>query len=257
MALTVFAENMGFFHKGSGGFAVAPGDVCLTPPTPPAGPLPVPYVNNLKAGDLSKGSKSVLIDGEPTALEDQSEVATSTGDEAGTQGGNVITHKTKGKGIFNLWSFTVQVEGKGVCRHGDMMGQNGASAPQGCYDMQAVASFNPPGWVKMGQPCTKPYVRPAEGDPNAAQRAAIAGQTCWWNGCSNPATVPDHQPPLKVAWEQGGCHNEAKYKAWAASTAATPKGHCLSHSRSQGGHVSGFTRTLKAGTSLANALKAL
>ena len=126
MGLTVFAENMGLFHKGSGGKAVAPGDVCLTPPPPPAGPLPVPYVNNVSAGDLAKGSKTVKVDGEETALEDASEVTTSVGNEPATQGGNVITHKTKGKGYFTLWSHTVKIEGKGVCRHGDPMGQNAA-----------------------------------------------------------------------------------------------------------------------------------
>lgn len=126
MGLTVFAEKMGLFHKGSGGMAIAPGDVCLSPPPPPAGPVPVPYPNSLSAGDLTKGSKSVKVDGEETALEDASAVSTSTGDEGGTQGGNVVTHKTKGKACFNLWSFTVKVEGKGVCRHGDPMGQNGA-----------------------------------------------------------------------------------------------------------------------------------
>src|SRR5262245_53094998 len=114
MGLTVFAEKMGFFHKGSSGKGIAPADVCLSPPPPPAGPIPVPYVNVLSAPDLSKGSKTVKIDGEETALEDSSEVSTSTGDEAGTQGGNVITHKTKGKGSFTLWSFVVKVEGKGV-----------------------------------------------------------------------------------------------------------------------------------------------
>ena len=86
MGLTVFTENLGFFHKGSGGFGIAPGDVCLSPPPPPTGPVPVPYVNSLQASDLSKGSKSVKIDGEPTALEDISYVSTSTGDEGGTLG---------------------------------------------------------------------------------------------------------------------------------------------------------------------------
>src|SRR6476620_9766212 len=146
MALTVFAEGMGLFHKGSGGFAVAPGDVCLSPPPPPAPPAPVPYINNLSAGDLDKGSKSVLIDGEQTALEDASEVTTSTGDEAGTQGGNVITHKTKGKGYFSLWSSTVKIESKGVCRHGDPMGQNCASMPYGCLDQSAVTAINAMNW---------------------------------------------------------------------------------------------------------------
>lgn len=39
MGLSVFAENLGLFHKGSGGKGVAPGDVCLSPPPPPTGPM--------------------------------------------------------------------------------------------------------------------------------------------------------------------------------------------------------------------------
>ncbi len=244
MALTVYVEGMGLFHKGSGGSATAPGDVCLSPPPPPTGPAPVPYVNNLSASDLSKGSKSVKFDGEPTALEDQSEVSTSTGDEGGTQGGNVVTHKTKGKGYFTLWSHTVKVEGKGVCRHGDMMGQNCGSVPYGCVDMQAVTTFQQMNWPTPGEPCTNAYSYPP-GTPNTAQRAQIAGTACWRAPCTAPATVPDHQPPLSTAWAMGGCHDPARFQTWAQSTASTPRGHCLTHSRSQGGHVSPMRRKLE------------
>ncbi|WP_295986283.1 DUF4150 domain-containing protein [uncultured Variovorax sp.] len=237
MSLTVYAEGMGLFHKGSGGKGVAPGDVCLTPPPPPGGPLPVPYVNLCSASDLSKGSSSVLIDGEPTALEDASEVSTSTGNEAGTQGGNVVTHKTKGKAVFSNWSHTVKIEGKGVCRHGDPMGQNCATPPVGIIEPAAlvrVASAH--GW-DGSQPCRNRYKRPKEGKPNAKQRKKIAGKKCWKCKWRN-ATVPDHQPPLIVAWYLGGCNAVAKFKEWAKSTGATSKGHCRPCSGKQGGTVS-------------------
>lgn len=247
MGLTVYAEGMGLFHKASGGTAVAPGDVCLSPPPPPAGPVPVPYVNNLSASDLAKGSKTVKIDGEETALEDQSEVATSMGDEAGTQGGNVVTHKTKGKGSFSLWSFTVKIEGKGVCRHGDPMGQNSASTPYGCVDMQAITAFQT--LAPHTGPCPPyPQPRPKGWGPTPAQRTALAGrqEACWRAPCTALATVPDHQPPLVAAWAMGGCHMPPKdFEAWASSPAAVPRGHCLAHSRSQGGHMSGMTRKLE------------
>lgn len=186
MSLTVYAENMGLFHKGSNGKGVAPVDVCLTPPTPPAGPIPVPYVNVLSAADLTKGSKTVKIDGEPTALEADSEVSTSTGDEPGTQGGGVVTHKTKGKGSFKLWSFTVKIEGKGVCRHGDMMIQNTASDPPNCVDAAAITNFKAVlrrrGLQNMG-PCTEPYDEtkrpPKERDPTEAQAEAVKDKPCW------------------------------------------------------------------------------
>jgi uncharacterized Zn-binding protein involved in type VI secretion len=257
MGLTVYAEGMGLFHKGSGGKAIAPADVCLSPPPPPAGPVPVPYVNNLSAGDLTKGSKNVKIDGNETALEDKSEVSTSTGDEAGTQGGNVITHKTKGKGSFSLWSFTVKIEGKGVARHGDPMGQNHTSMPYGCVDMQAITSFQQKGWKKMGEPCTTKYKRPKEGKPNDAQRAAIAGKACWWAPCTAPATVPDHQPPLVVAWSMGGCHNEEAFKEWAKSPEATPRGHCLTHSRMQMRLLSHMFKKLEVVKAVINAIAGL
>ena len=129
MGRTVFAENMGLFHKGSGGKGVAPADVCLSPPPPPTGPVPVPYVNNLSASDLAKGSTKVKIQGEPTCLEDASESRQAWAMKPARKAATSSLIRPKGKGYFTLWSFTVKIEGKGVCRHGDMMGQNCASSP--------------------------------------------------------------------------------------------------------------------------------
>ncbi|MFD2055361.1 PAAR-like domain-containing protein [Mesorhizobium calcicola] len=191
MTNTVFAEGMGFFHKGSPGKGIAPGDVCLTPPPPPGGPAPIPYVNVLSASDLTKGSKSVKFDGgNPTALENASEIATSTGNEAGTQGGGVVTHKTKGKGVFKLWSFVVKVEGKGVGRHGDMMAQNTASDLPNCIDAKAVNNFI----IKLGKdykdncpPYDDTKHRPPLTDD---QYAAVRGKPCWeCASLPNPPTV--------------------------------------------------------------------
>ncbi|HEY0856433.1 MAG TPA: DUF4150 domain-containing protein [Albitalea sp.] len=237
MALTVYAEGMGFFHKGSGGKGIAPGDVCLTPPPPPTGPVPVPYVNMCQASDLAKGSSTVKIDGEPTALEDKSEVSTSSGNEAATQGGNVVTHKTKGKAVFTMWSHTVKAEGKGVCRHGDPMGQNCATPPVGIIQPSAVTKVGTSKGWDGSEPCKSRYKRPAEGRINDDQRAAIKGKKCWKCKTRN-ATVPDHQPPLIIAWYLGGCNDVANFKEWAKSTAATPKGHCRRCSGKQGGTVS-------------------
>lgn len=248
MGCTVFAENMGLFHRGSGGKGVAPGDVCLTPPPPPGGPIPVPYVNLLQASDLTKGSITVMIDGEPTALEDASEVSTSSGDEAGNQGGGVVTHKTKGKGSFKNWCHSVKIEGKGVACHGHMMAQNTASDPPNCIDAAAVVSFKAFLGDKAGKPCP-PYDRDKHSPAiTTEQNEAVKGKTCW--ECArqkaaneipltvdpnNPAAfgnwlrneseymsrrggayasrdreamTADHQPPLCVAWAMGGCHLE-------------------------------------------------
>lgn len=250
MPLTVFAENMGLFHKGSGGKGIAPGDVCLSPPPPPAGPVPIPYVNIANASDLAKGSSSVKIDGEPTALEDKSEISTSSGDEAGTQGGNVVTHKTKGKAVFTMWSFTVKIEGKGACRHGDPMGQNCMTPPYGIIDPAAVTNVGTAfGW-DGGEPCKKRYKRPKEGRPNSKQKQKIKGKMCWKCG-KRVARIPDHQPPLIVAWYLGGCNDVKKFKEWAKSTGATKKGHCRPCSRQQGGAVSNVHGTANVNNFLA------
>lgn len=271
MAITVYNEGAGLFHKGSPGKGIAPADVCLSPPPPPAGPVPVPYVNTLSAADLADGSQSVQVDGNPTALEDHSYVSTSMGDEAGTQGGNVVTHKTKGKAYFKIWSFTLQIESKGACRHGDSMGQNCASDPPGCVDMKALVDFLIKTDAKI-EPCTKPYDRDALGlgSCTPAQYEAVKGGPCWECQRDLPAGsyenvtlasgkikpkasayvsgnkskedfTPDHQPPLNIAWYIGGCHmKEEDFKKWA-NDPATVKPHCKVHYCSQGGVVNGLT----------------
>jgi hypothetical protein len=235
--------------------------------------MPVAYVNSLSASDLADGSKSVKVDGNPTALESKSYVSTSTGDEAGTQGGNVITHKTKGKGYFKTWSFTVKVENKGVCRHDDMMGQNCMSSPPGCVDMKAVTRFLLQPDVEV-KPCpdSKPYKRTsAMGPKDPAQYDAVKGGPCWEcvrdmpkhdyaaieiaKGVVAKASAyvsgrkvkerftPDHQPPLNCAWYLGGCHMQPSpeaFEKWASSPQAV-KPHCATHSSSQGGTVGAVT----------------
>lgn len=244
MSLTVFAENMGLFHKGSGGKGVAPGDVCLSPPPPPTGPVPVPYVNALQASDLADGSSTVKIDGEPTALEDASNMATSSGDEAGTQGGNVITHKTKGKGYFKLWSFTVQIEGKGVARHNDPLGQNCGSMPPGAVDFAAITQFQ---LLREQKGDCPPNSYPGNGGTTEAQKKKVRGGPCWQCfGTDSERTdperfTPDHQPPQSRAWYMGGCHaSKAEWKTWVQEPSSVVP-HCKTCSNSQGGKLSHAT----------------
>lgn len=172
MALTVFAEQMGFFHKGCGGTGVGPVDVCLTPPS-----VPVPYVNVLFSKDLVKGSKTVRIDGEPTFLEDVSMTSKSIGDEGGTAGGSVVTGVILKNGYFTQWSSTVQIEGLGVCRHGDIMGHNSAGGP-------------PPSSLNSGAICQPANVSAPIPGPVASRRAAEAKVI--------EATGPGDSEPAKV-----------------------------------------------------------
>jgi hypothetical protein len=123
---TVNVNERTVVHKSSSGVATAFPDVCKTPT--PGGPVPIPYPNIAMSSDTSKGSKKVKVDGNPIMLK-TSNFKTSTGDEAGSAGGGVVSNTTKGKAEFVNYSFDVKVEGKNVPRLGDLMLQNKQSSP--------------------------------------------------------------------------------------------------------------------------------
>jgi len=274
MGISVFANGQGFFHRGSGGTGKAFPDVCLSPPPPPAGPLPIPYPNNASASDLADGSKTVKIDGEPTALEDVSYVKTSSSDEGGTQGGGVVSHKTKGTACFTFWSLDVKVEGKGVDRHHDPMLQNCGSQtpPNGLTPTARVeaAKAEAPGANKC---CPGsggkggPYKRSSWISQSSTEKQkALANKdtppppspSCWECGSTSPRgwkTAPkdgpppvagkpnppkgkrfvaDHDPPLIVRHYAGGCWMSKADKKKDAEGLTGIVTHCTKCSSKQG-----------------------
>jgi hypothetical protein len=247
MSDTVFADGMSVCHKNSSGKATGFPDVCLSPPPPPAGPIPVPYPNTAMASDLADGSTTVTADGGAIALENSSYLSTSTGDEAGTQGGNVVTHKTKGKAYFMVWSLDVLVEGKGVGRNGDAMGMNCATPPFGGVD-PAFIDLMDPSQVKYIN-CPEPYDRSRDQHsyPVAAQEDMVLG-TCWEKGCKKKGVIRDHQPPLSVTYYSGGCLDTGMMKAAAETTNTDPKKgacirpHCERHSQLQSTQMKAFKK---------------
>lgn len=126
MPATVNVNERTVIHASSQGVATAFPDVCNTPS--PAGPVPIPYPNVAMSSDTAQGSSDVKIDGNPILLAG-SVFSTSTGDEAGSAGGGVVSSQIKGKAELVLYSFDVLVEGKGVGRLGDLMVQNKGGAP--------------------------------------------------------------------------------------------------------------------------------
>jgi hypothetical protein len=169
MSVNVFANGMEIACKAaSGQSAAAFPDVCLSPPSPPAGPVPIPYPNTAKASDTANGSTTVMICDQEVMLKDQSVFKTSTGNEAATKslGMGVVTHTIQGEASFIVWSMDVKFEGANVPRHMDMMVHNEQSNPantapwgyvsiasraaggvchQNMQDEQtACANFNPP-----------------------------------------------------------------------------------------------------------------
>jgi len=119
----VYVNGRSVVHKGDGKVNTgAVPDVCKTPS--PGGPVPVPYVNVARDGDLAKGSQTVSIEGNPIALAD-SHLSTSSGDDPGTAGGGLISSKTKGKMTWGSYSIDVKIQGKGVARFLDVTQHNG------------------------------------------------------------------------------------------------------------------------------------
>lgn len=131
MSCEVYANGDEIACKAGDGKVIAAfPDVCLTPPPPPAGPLPVPYPDTSFSKDMKEGSKTVKIKGEEVMLKDTSFYKTSPlGDEPATkgQGAGVVTHVITGKTYFVAWSMDVQFEGQNVDRHSDMTTSNHAS----------------------------------------------------------------------------------------------------------------------------------
>lgn len=125
MGQPVSANGRSIIHKGHGQtHTCAPPDVCKTPS--PGGPVPIPYVNLAMDSDLADGADSVRIEGNPLANVG-SKLSTSTGDEAGTAGGGILSSKTKGAATWKFGSLDVKAEGKMVVRFSDSAFHNGNS----------------------------------------------------------------------------------------------------------------------------------
>jgi uncharacterized Zn-binding protein involved in type VI secretion len=150
-------------------------DVCLSPPSPPAGPIPVPYPDTSFSTDLKNGSTTVRIGGKPVALAQKSYYKPSLlGDEAATRtfGANVITHQITGKSYFQAWSMDVKIEGKNVCRHFDITTSNHSSPPPATPPLPSAEMMAMPAQQAIDEgkcPCCGEALHPYQkGDDGAA-----------------------------------------------------------------------------------------
>ena len=146
MATEVYANSMSIACKAADGKTVAAmPDVCLSPPTPPAGPVPIPYPNTAMASDTTDGSKTVQINGDEVMLKDKSTFKQSSGDEAATKslGMGVVTHQIQGKVSFTSWSMDVKFEGENVPRRLDLTMHNEMSLPGNCPPWPYLAGMSP------------------------------------------------------------------------------------------------------------------
>jgi hypothetical protein len=123
----VFANGMEVSAKNDDNKSIAAmPDTCLSPPSPPAGPVPLPYPNTAMASDTSDGSKTVKIGGGEVGLKNVSNYKKSTGDEAATKtlGMGVVSHNIQGPMKHAAWSMDVKFEGKNAIRHMDLTTHN-------------------------------------------------------------------------------------------------------------------------------------
>jgi hypothetical protein len=142
MGVTTYAQKRSVVHKDAGGRATGTPDVCLTPPAP----SPVPYTNIAYDLHTSRGSRTVLVDGNPIMLKD-AEFSQSAGDEAGTQGG-VTSGVNLGIARFSSYSFTISVEGRKVARAiGRALVTFLRGSPPGTRDELLPWVEQLPGWI--------------------------------------------------------------------------------------------------------------
>ncbi|MFO1078563.1 MAG: DUF4150 domain-containing protein [Planctomycetota bacterium] len=108
-------------------------DVCKTPS--PGGPVPIPYPNIAMPNQADGGtcSSKVKILGKEVCTT-KTEISMSSGDEAGSAGGGVVSSKMKGPAQYKKGSSKVKVEGSPIVHLTSMVGLNGggnANTPPG------------------------------------------------------------------------------------------------------------------------------
>jgi hypothetical protein len=179
MAVTIHVNgsNNSLAHKGCSGFAKnTPPDVCKTPS--PGGPVPIPYpVIVSMASDLTKGTKTVKVDGGNMAAIKGSELSRCSGDEPGTVGG-VVSNTNMKEAKWILYSFDVKLEGKNACRLSDKLTMNHGNTA--CLAGWIEVPVIPPGSADQKIACAiyccdqKKYTQKAKGRGKKGQQRDCA-----------------------------------------------------------------------------------
>jgi hypothetical protein len=227
MANEVYANSMEIACRAAAGKSIAAfPDTCLSPPSPPAGPVPIPYPNTAYASDTSDGSTTVMISGQEVMLKDQSTFKKSTGDEAATKslGMGVVTHAIQGEASFVSWSMDVKIEGQNVDRHLDQMLHNEQSVPANTATWPYIDASAMP----RGGPCSK--------EKSAEQGACDSvDDACKDDDCRTARKCM--LVPYKPKGETGGCCPGQTPHHLIEVHCFTPSGE-----RAEGGRLRGFAR---------------
>ena len=188
MGSNVFANGMEIASVASDGKSIAAmPDVCYTPPQAPPTPtgVPVPYPNTGMASDLTGGSTSVMIGGNPACLKDKSSFKKTSGDEAGSAPlKGLVSMSNAGAVFFAAWSMDVKIEGENVVRNLDIGTHNHASDPGNAPPWPFAASASAP----PGQPPVKCGMEGEKRD------SACSGKKTKEERCDAPACRDDEVP---------------------------------------------------------------
>ena len=112
-------------------------DVCLVPAAP--SPIPTPLPNIQMSSNSSPVVRNVKINCMPV-LNKRSKGKMSMGDEPGTAGGGVVSHRFKGDAKYMIGSMKYRVGGAPAVRCFTPTGQNSMGAMQNCPGMAGTPS---------------------------------------------------------------------------------------------------------------------
>lgn len=119
----VFVNSRAITHANGNAMSMNFPCVGKTPGPPPPF-IPVPYPNVSQGTDTDKGSKKTEAHGQPVAVKNESVFKKSTGNEAATAGGGLVTAKQMGKSNYFMYSLDVKIEGMETPRAFDIMAGN-------------------------------------------------------------------------------------------------------------------------------------
>lgn len=199
--------------------------VCLSPPSPPAGPLPIPYPMFTDASKTTGGTKTVKVKKKEAGKANKSTYKSSKGNEPATRsfGMDVVTHKLSAATVHQAYSFDVKFEGKGANRFLDMTTTNHATpqAPATALTIDA-AKLDPPTPPKPDKSqCDElsqdnKDARKKMGDhPRKAVRDTATGNTT----VTHSVYTPVNGTPVKIK----GCSRKVVQDGtWAEGKTLTP-----------------------------------
>jgi hypothetical protein len=100
--------------------------VCLSPPSPPAGPIPVPYPVADTASHTADGTGSVQIEKKEVGKKNSSTYSKCSGNQPATRsfGMDIVSHVIEGSTRFQAYSFDVLFEKGGADRFMDLTTSN-------------------------------------------------------------------------------------------------------------------------------------